>query len=330
MTTDIRGIHHLTTITSDAPKIWDFFSNKLGMHLIKKSVNQDDVRTYHLYFTDDQGEAGTVLTFFDFPGIQKAQFGTDEISRTSFRIPSDASFDYWKARFTELDIRFDEEVYEVFGAKYLNFYDFDDQRYALVSDENNPRQNDTTYAHTPWKFADVDPQHAIVGLGPMFITVSDAWQMEMMLTSIMGAEKIAEDGDQALFEFDKGGYGAQVVTTLSRLLPRAVQGFGGVHHLAFTVDDRAALDFWISRLQQLGLPNSGYVDRFYFESEYFRPAPNILFELATNGPGFLVDETYEEAGVHLELPPFLEAQREMIEANLVPFNSPKDNKKAQK
>jgi glyoxalase family protein len=330
MTNDIRGIHHLTTITSDAPKIWDFFTNKLGLHLIKKTVNQDDVRTYHLYFTDDQGEAGTILTFFDFPGIPKAQFGTDEVSRTSFRIPSDASFDYWKARFTELNIRFDEEIYEVFGAKYLNFYDFDDQRYALVSDETNPRTNDTTYAHTPWQFADVDPQHAIVGLGPMFITVEDDWQMEMVLTKVMGAEKIETQAEKTLYEFDKGGYGAQVITTYSRLLPVATQGFGGVHHLAFTVDDEEALHFWIHRLQELGLPNSGFVDRFYFKSEYFRPTRNILFEIATNGPGFLVDETYEEAGVHLELPPFLEDQREEIEAGLVEFNSPKDNKKAKK
>lgn len=324
MGTNIRGIHHLTTITSDSPKIWDFFTNKLGLHLIKKTVNQDDVRTYHLYFSDDQGEGGSVLTFFDFPGIQKAVFGTDEISRTSFRVPSQDSFAYWQARFDEFGIRYDSKTYELFGATYLNFYDFDDQRYALIADDTNPRHNELTVPHTPWRHSSVDPQHAIVGLGPELLTINNHDAMDMVLTKVMGAEKIDTKGDYALYEFDHGGYGAQVITLLSRIIPRGLQGFGGPHHLAFIVDDEEALNFWIKRLQELGFQDSGFVDRFYFKSEYFRPTPSILFELATNGPGFLVDETYEEAGVHLELPPFLEDMRTQIEANLVDFNSPKN------
>lgn len=170
----------------------------------------------------------------------------------------------------------------------------------------------------------MDPQHAIVGLGPELLTINKHDAMDMVLTKVMGAEKVDTKGDYALYEFDHGGYGAQVITLLSRIIPRGVQGFGGPHHLAFIVDDEEALNFWIKRLQELGFQDSGFVDRFYFKSEYFRPTPGILFELATNGPGFLVDETYEEAGVHLELPPFLEDMRTQIEANFVDFNSPKN------
>ncbi|MDR0899833.1 MAG: ring-cleaving dioxygenase, partial [Lactobacillaceae bacterium] len=324
MSNNIRGIHHLTTITSDSPKIWEFWTNIMGLHLIKKTVNQDDVRTYHLYFTDDMGDGGSVLTFFDFPGIQKAQFGTDEITRTSFRIANDSVFDYWRQRFDEKGIRYDTETYELFGSKYMNFYDFDDQRYALVSDQNNDHTNELTGPHKPWRFSDVPEENAILGLGPELLTVNDNKQMETILTLVMGAEKVATEGDYNLYEFDNGGHGAQVITYLSRLIPRGVQGFGGPHHLAFIVDDKDALEFWIKRLSDLGFQQSGYIDRFYFKSNYFRPTPGILFELATNGPGFLQDETYEEAGHHLELPPFLEAHRKDIEANLVPFNSGDD------
>lgn len=323
MATTIRGIHHVTAITSSAPKIWDFFTNQLGLHLIKKSVNQDDVRTYHLYFSDDQGDAGSILTFFDFPGITKATFGTNEISRTTFRVPSQASFSYWRERFDHFGIRYDAKVVSIFGATYLNFYDFDGQRYALVADDTNPRQNNLTGAHHPWRHATVAPEHAIIGLGPAFLTINDDTAMRIVLTKILDAKQIDQVSDDTLYEFDQGGYGAQVITHLSRIIPSGTQGYGTVHHLAFTVDNEAALKYWIDRLKQLGMHDSGFVDRFYFKSEYFRPMPGMLFELATNGPGFLIDETYEAAGIHLELPPFLEGQRADIEAHLVDFNSPK-------
>ncbi|MDR2660768.1 MAG: ring-cleaving dioxygenase [Lactobacillaceae bacterium] len=325
MANEIRGLHHLTTITSDSPKIWNFWTNIMGLHLIKKTVNQDDVRTYHLYFTDDMGTGGSVLTFFDFPGIQKAQFGTDEISKTTFRVPNDASFEYWIERFKQFNIRYDEKIEELFGSKYLNFYDFDDQRYALISDEND-HFNDITKPHAAWRDSEVDPQFAIQGLGPEFLTINDPKLLDAVITSVMGAEEKGREGDFTLYEFNNGGHGAQVITFLSRLIPRGVQGFGGPHHLAFLVDDKQALDYWIQRLNELGFQESGFVDRFYFKSNYFRPTPGILFELATNGPGFLLDETYEEAGHHLELPPFLEPYRSDIEKNLVPFNSGDENK----
>ncbi|MDR3190474.1 MAG: VOC family protein [Lactobacillaceae bacterium] len=318
MANTIRGLHHLTTITSSSPKIFDFISGVLGLHLIKKTVNQDDVRTYHLYFTDDMGSAGTDITFFDFPGIQKAIHGTDEITRTAFRIPNDAAFAYWIKRFDEFGIKHDADLHEEFGVQYLNFEDFDEQRYALVSDEKN---HGDFAVGTPWRNSPVDPEFAIRGLGPQLLTTNNENALNLILTNVMGAKLVAQDGDDTLYEFDNGGFGSQVHTHLARLMPRGLQGIGNAHHLAFTVDDADALDYWIERLRQLGFQDSGLTDRFYFKSEYFRPTPGILFEIATNGPGFLQDETYDEAGHHLELPPFLEDQRQDIEANLVAFNS---------
>ncbi|MDR3241361.1 MAG: VOC family protein [Lactobacillaceae bacterium] len=322
MAHEVRGMHHLTTITSDSPKTFEFMSGVLGLHLSKKTVNQDDVRTYHLYFTDDMGNAGTDITFFDFPGIQKAVHGTDEITRTTFRIPSDVSFEYWVDRFDEFKIRHDEKIHEEFGVKYLNFLDFDDQQYALMSDEKN---HGKFAKGTPWRYSTVAEAHAIVGLGPELLTIDNENAMHLILTNVLGAKEVAREGDNTLYEFDNGGFGSQVQTKLVRLQNRGIQGFGAAHHLAFSVDNEEELNWWINRLNQLGFPNSGFVDRFYFRSEYFRPTPGILFELATLGPGFFQDETYAEAGHHLELPPFLEDQRASIEANLVAFNSGTDD-----
>lgn len=316
MANQLTGLHHLTAITSNSPRTFRFMSGILGLHLIKKTVNQDDVRTYHLYFTDDMGTAGTDITFFDFPGIQKAQHGNNEIARTSFRVPSDAALTYWIKRFDDHRVRHDA-IDELFGAKILRFHDFDGQQYQLISDEHN----EGVPAGTPWRHSTVDPQFAIGGLGPEYITTDHYDELISVMTDLLGFKQIAKDGQYTLLELNNGGHGAQVIIDYQRFIPAAYQGFGGVHHLAFRTDDRDSLQYWIEKIGNAGLNSSGFVDRFYFASEYFRPIPDILFEIATDGPGFLLDETYEEAGVHLELPPFLEDQREAIERQLVPFNT---------
>ncbi|WP_203651542.1 ring-cleaving dioxygenase [Secundilactobacillus yichangensis] len=314
--TDLIGLHHVTAITSSAPKMFHFMTEALGLHLIKKTVNQDDVATYHLYFTDDMGTAGTDITFFDFPGIAQGHYGKNSISRIGFRVPNDAALDYWLDRFNQYNIQTDA-VQESFGAKVLPFYDFDQQRYQLVSDEHNAGlPSGTPYRHSP-----VPIDVAIGGLGPTVITVSQPEKIGEMLTGTMGFTKINQHGAQTLYELHEGGHGAQVIVEGSLILPDSIQGYGSVHHMAFRTPDTESLNNWIQRIQKAGLHDSGFVERFYFQSEYFRAAPGVLFEIATDGPGFLVDESYEEAGIHLELPPFLEAQRTSIEANLVPFNS---------
>ncbi len=318
----IRGIHHVTAITSSAKGIYDFFTDVLGLRLIKKTVNQDDIQTYHLYFTDDLGSAGTDMTFFDFPGIPKDHKGTNSISRTSFRVKDDAALDFWANRFAEMQVNH-QEIKERFGKKYLEFEDFDEQQYQLISDENNHGVK----GGTPWKNAPVPEDKAIVGLGPVFVTITNLDHMRLVLTEVLGFKEMASDGDFYLFEIGEGGNGASIIVEHRTDLAGAVQGFGSVHHLALRVADEAALRYWIQQIDSLQFPNSGFVDRFYFQSEYFMAAPGVLFELATDGPGFLQDEDYETAGEILSLPPFLEEKRAEIESQVRPFDTTRHNQK---
>ena len=319
MSQRLQGLHHITVITSSAPKIFKFMTEVLGLHLIKKTVNQDDIRTYHLYFTDDTGSAGTDITFLDFHGLETARKGNNAINRIGLRLPNDQAVDWWEQRLDEFDIRHNPQTTQ-FGDKVLNFYDFDGQKYQFVSDEHNHGLP----GGTPYRFSPIPKEYAIVGLGSALIRTQFREKiLNLVLTNLMGYDEIMTAGNLHLYEsYDKGGHGAQVIAEDDMDGAMEVQGYGSVHHLAFTVEDEEALRFWIELIDKIGLPNSGFVDRFYFKSEYFQPATGILFEIATNGPGFLQDETYEEAGVHLELPPFLEEQRSDIEANLVAFNTP--------
>lgn len=321
METEIRGIHHVTAMTSSAEKIYRFFTDILGLRLIKKTVNQDDIETYHLFFADDLGSAGTDMTFFDFPGNPKGTKGTNTISRTSFRVKNDASLTYWIERFNKNDIDHGE-IQERFGKKYLEFKDFDDQQYQLISDENNQG----VPAGIPWKKTNVPAEHALTGLGPVFVTVANYEHMQRVLVDVLGFHLVDAQGSFHLFEVGEGGNGASIIVEHRDDLPDAQQGFGNVHHLALRVADQEALRFWIEKINQLQFPNSGFVERFYFKSDYFRAAPHILFELATDGPGFLEDETYEAAGEKLALPPFLEKKRKEIEEFVRPFDTSDANK----
>lgn len=321
METQIRGIHHVTAMTSSAEKIYRFFTDLLGLRLIKKTVNQDDIETYHLFFADDLGSAGTDMTFFDFPGNPKGSKGTNAISRTSFRVKNDAALTYWIDRFNEHKIDHGE-IQKRFGKKYLEFEDFDQQQYQLISDE----MNHGVPSGTPWKKTDVPAEHALTGLGPVFVTVADFDHMQRVLVEVLGFKLVDAEGHFHLFEVAEGGNGASIIVEHRDDLPEAQEGFGNVHHLALRVADQEALRFWIEKINRLQFPNSGFVERFYFKSDYFRAAPHILFELATDGPGFLQDETYEAAGAKLSLPPFLESKRTEIEEFVRPFDTSDANK----
>ncbi|EFU43752.1 Glyoxalase/bleomycin resistance protein/dioxygenase [Paenibacillus vortex V453] len=304
----LKGIHHVTAITSSAEKNYEFFTYVLGMRLVKKTVNQDDIRTYHLFFADDKGSAGTDMTFFDFPGIPKGRHGTDEIYKTSFRVPNDAALEYWVQRFDRMDVKH-QGIQELFGKKTLAFVDFDDQQYQLISDENNAG----VASGTPWQNGPIPLEHAITGLGPVFVRVSSFDPFKEVIENVLQFTEIAKEGSLHLFEVGEGGNGAQVVVEYNAVLPRAQQGFGTVHHAAFRVEDRSVLEHWIKRLDDFQFHTSGFVDRFFFQSLYARVAPQILFEFATDGPGFMGDEPYETLGEKLSLPPFLESKREQIE-----------------
>lgn len=310
------GIHHVTAITSSAEKNYDFFTNVLGMRLVKKTVNQDDIHTYHLFFADDKGSPGTDMTFFDFQGIPKGIHGTNEISKTSFRVPTDAALDYWVKRFDRLHVKHDD-IKEQFGKKTLSFVDFDDQQCQLISDELNKGVG----SGTPWQKGPVPLEYAITGLGPIFVRIALFSSLKELLEKVLLFKETGQEDSFHLFEMGEGGNGASVIVEEHVNLPQARQGFGTVHHAAFRVADRSVLNEWIERLNRIGLPSSGYVDRFFFESLYARVAPQILFEFATDGPGFMGDEPYETLGEKLSLPPFLEPKRAEIEKSIRPIDT---------
>lgn len=318
---ELKGVHHITAITSSAEKIYDFFTYVLGLRLVKKTVNQDDIKTYHLFFADDTGSPGTDMTFFDFPGIPKGKHGTDEIHKTSFRVPDNRALEYWVKRFDRLEVKH-KGIEERFGKKTLSFVDFDDQQYQLISDENNKG----VASGTPWQDGPIPLEYAITGLGPVFVRVSNFDYFKAVLEQVYMFREIAQEGSSYLFETGEGGNGAQVVVEYNTILPRGRQGYGTIHHAAFRVEDRKEIDDWVERYQSFQVPNSGFVERYFFGSLYANVAPGVLFELATDGPGFMGDEPYETLGEKLSLPPFFEEKREEIEKLVRPIDTVRSTK----
>ena len=325
MTTPLKGIHHVTAITSSAEKNYEFFTYTLGMRLVKKTVNQDDINTYHLFFADDEGNAGTDMTFFDFPGIPKGVHGTNEIYRTGFRVPTDEALSYWVERFDHYNVKH-EGITALFGKQIINFEDFDGQQYMLVSDE----KNEGVESGTPWKKGPVPLEYAITGLGPVVIRIAQFDYLKQVLERVMLMREVAQEGDLHLFEVGEGGNGASVIVEKNIVLPSGRQGYGTVHHTAFRVENKDVLLEWLERMETTGFHTSGYVNRFFFESIYVRVAPGILFEWATDGPGFMGDEDYETVGEKLSLPPFLEPKREYIESVVRPIDTVRSTKEIEK
>ncbi|MFR4177094.1 MAG: ring-cleaving dioxygenase [Lactococcus raffinolactis] len=344
----LGGIHHVTAISSSAQHIYDFFTNILGLRLAKLTVNQDDYETYHLYFTDEDGNAGTDMTFFDFPGIPKGTKGTNNIDRASFRVPSDASLTYWLARFDQAEVTHGD-IDQRFGKKFVEFEDFDGQQYQLISDQTNVG----VPAGQPWQLSNVPDEHAIIGLGPVFVKVANYEHMDLVLDKVLGFRKTGDEGAFHQYELAEGGNGATLIIEDAPDEGVAWQGFGNIHHLALRVKDPESLNYWIERIKSFRFPDSGLVDRFYFSSEYFRVAPQVLFELATDTPGigaldmaksgagkvdsyeealmtsgFWIDETKVEAGLDLSLPPHLFPGDEAVKAATVARLRPLDTSDA--
>lgn len=322
----LGGIHHVTAITSNAQKTYDFFTNILGLRLAKLTVNQDDYETYHLYFSDEEGSPGTGITFFDFPGIGYGGHGINSIDRISFRVDQDMSLEYWYQRFDVAGVPHGS-VAERFGKKYLEFEDFDGQRYQLISDEKN---RGVLAPGKPWKLSNVEAKHAIVGLGPVFIKLSEVNTHYQILEEVFGFRRSASEERFTLFEVADGGNGSSIIIEQDKESQRAYQGYGTIHHVAFRTPHPDALRYWSDRVKSYMIPHTGLVERFYFSSEYVKVAPGVLFEIATDTPGiaaldmvrsgqakidsyeearatsgFWIDETPDEAGLTLSLPPHL-------------------------
>lgn len=319
MNTDLLGIHHVTAMTDDAVRNYEFMTEVLGMRLVKKTVNQDDIQTYHTFFADDVGSPGTDMTFFDFPNNPKGVRGTNSISRTGLRVPDDAALEYYLERFKEYNVK-NEGIKELFGRKVLPFEEADGQRYQLFSDE----ANEGVAPGTPWKNGPVPEDKAIYGLGPIEITVSYHEDFKKVLTDIYDMKPVLEEPDVTLYDVGAGGNGGQVILRKDES-KQSQQGYGEVHHVSFRVADHDAIKAWEEKYNEMGVGHSGNVDRFYFEALYARVG-HILIELSTDGPGFMGDEPYETLGESLALPPMLEPKRAEIEAQVRHFDTTRSDK----
>jgi glyoxalase family protein len=316
MSLELHGLHHLTAVSARPAENLDFYTRLLGMRLVKKTVNQDDVTAYHLFYADGLASPGTDLTFFDFP-VGPEKRGTGAITHTGLRIAGGESLSFWRERLEARGLSV-QEVDQA-GRRALRFDDGEGQRLMLV--------DDGAYgdAH-PWDRSPVDAAHQIRGLGPITISVPDLSRTEPLLTQVMNmrstgsyAHPDSPEHRVHVFEMGKGGAGAELHVAVQPDLPATRPGAGGVHHVAFNVGGHEQLTDWAKRIASTRLPNSGEVERYYFRSFYFREPSGILFELATEGPGFAVDEPLETLGERLALPPFLEPRRAEIEAGLKPL-----------
>ena len=310
----LHGLHHLTAVTADARGNHDFYTRVLGMRLVKRTVNQDDVSAYHLFYADGAASPGTDVTFFDWP-VGPERRGSGSIVRTALRVAGPASLDHWAARLDSLGIPHGP-VQEMDGRLEFGFEDPEGQRLALVDDGG------TGPAH-PWDRSSVPAEHQVRGLGPVTISVRDPAPTFRFLTDILAmreARSVQAPGGVPLhvFEMGAGGPAAELHVRVEPGLAPAQPGAGGVHHVAFRVPD-AEYAGWTRRLQRLRVPSSGPVDRFYFRSLYTREPGGILYEIATDGPGFATDEPLGTLGESLALPPFLEPRRAAIEAGLKPL-----------
>jgi glyoxalase family protein len=313
---DLTGIHHLTAVSARIRDNHHYYTRTMGMRLVKRSVNQDDVSAYHLFYADAKGTPGTDLTFFDWP-VPPERRGTHSIVRTGLRVSGKGSLDWWAAHLRGHGVTIGE-IAERDGRLTLDLEDPEGQRLALVDDGGAGES-------FPWKQSPVPVECQIRGLGPIVLSVPTLKPTDTILRQV-GMRPVREYPNPAnrkelvhVYEMGPGGPSAELHVTVQPGIPPAQPGAGGVHHVAFRTPD-ANYEAWADRLNSLRIPNSGKVDRYWFRSLYFREPNGILFEIATDGPGFAVDESEATLGEKVVLAPFLEPQRAAIVANLKPID----------
>lgn len=312
------GLHHVTAITGNAPANLAFYTRTLGMRLVKKTVNQDDVSAYHLFYADRNGAPGTDLTFFDWPQSVANRPGAGTIARTALRVNGRAALDWWAARLDQHGIAHSGVVAQG-GWTAIFFADPEGQALALVDDGGAP-------GGEPWEHSTVPVAMGIRGLHAVALQVREIEPTALVLTHVMNFREARQYTTEAghevvVFTTGDGQAGTEVHVEHGGHLRAGQPGIGGVHHVAFRVPDEATHRAWLERLQSFRIPSSQVIDRFYFRSIYFREPNGILYELATDGPGFATDEPQAELGEKLALPPFLEPRRAAIEAGLQPLEA---------
>ncbi len=332
----VFGIHHVTAITSNPQKNIDFYTGDLGLRLVKLTVNQDDPTAYHLYYGDELGRPGTILTFFHWPNIPRGRRGTSQVIATSFLIPEN-SINYWINRFKSRQIEYNVSYKRFNDEQVITFYDPDGLELELVAHKSAGERNVNV-----WKEGPIPVEDAIRGFYSVTVSEEGYERTASVLTDELGFIPTRHDGSRFRYEkststttsssatdIDKeeaGIGGAKIVDVLC--LPYTQQGFigiGSVHHMAFrTPTDKQQLVLR-RNIVKAQLNATPVIDRFYFHSVYFPEPGGVLFEIATNPPGFTVDEKLEELGTHLVLPPWLESMRGDLERILPPVITPKRN-----
>ncbi|WP_213803802.1 ring-cleaving dioxygenase [Granulicella sp. dw_53] len=308
MPSPIVGLHHVTAIASDPQRNLDFYTEVLGLRFVKRTVNFDDPGTYHFYFGDDGGAPGTILTFFPWPRASRGQTGVGEVTKTAFSVPL-SSLAYWEQRLSELSVpvertgkRFEEEV--------LTFADPDGMKIEIVG------HADAGAANAP-RFAAVPPDHAIRGFFGVTLYEKSADATAAIL-NVMGFKQIAEEGNRLRFASEGSALGNHIDLLIDANGAYGRSGAGTVHHIAFRASDDAAQLEWREEIAK-HLDVTPVLDRTYFQSIYFREPGGVLFELATDPPGFTLDEPVESLGEELRIPEWLEPRREAIEKRILPI-----------
>jgi glyoxalase family protein len=318
---ELGGLHHVTAVTANAPLNLDVYTNLLGLRLVKKTVNQDDVSAYHLFYGDEVGNPGTEMTFFDWDRIGPNRPGAGGIVQTGLRVTDEAALDWWMRRLDAAGIAHGG-IEQIAGYPTVRFADPEGQQLALVAGGENS-------GFTPWRQSTVPAEQQIRGLNHVLLAVDRLGPTARTLTDVLGFRHVGNDPSPdnpslpiAIFESGPGGPGTQVRVEERPNMPPAELGSGGVHHVAFRAPNDTEHRAWRDRVRAAGLGITDVIDRYYFKSLYFREPGRILFEIATDGPGFATDEDVANLGERLALPPFLEPHRAAIEAGLRPLRSP--------
>jgi len=306
MENTVNGIHHLTAIAGDPKQNFHFYTHVLGLRLVKKTVNFDDPETYHLYYGDEIGTPGTILTFFPWGNIKHGKKGSGEATEIGYSVPEE-SLGFWKKRFEEYHVAH-ESIANRFGMPYLSFMDPDGLKLELIADAKDSR--------LPWETAEVKVENATRGFFNVTITTNKMQPTADILTGVFGYRLLEQEGGRYRFITDTVE-NASVIDLLEipGQLPGQIAG-GSVHHVAFRVKDEATLMFYREKITNLGLQITDKIDRNYFYSLYFREPGGVLFELATDNPGFSVDEPVSELGSNLKLPAQYEQYRSSLEKTL--------------
>jgi glyoxalase family protein len=310
---ELLGIHHVTAIASDPQRNIDFYTGVLGLRLVKVTVNFDDPGTYHLYYGDGQGHPGTILTFFPWPDGMPGRIGTGQLTVTSFAVPEKAT-SYWQKRLKDHSVRF-EESHATFDEPALSFTDPDGLQLELVSAaDTNPDR--------AWKDGPVPFEFGIRGFHHVTLSEEGYERTAALLTETMGFKLLHTQGNRFRYSVGAGGTGTIVDVVCNPAGRQGLVSVGTVHHVAWRTPTDEQQQAWREALKTRHYNVTPIIDRIYFHSIYFRETGGVLFEIATDPPGFAIDEPMEKLGETLKLPPWLEPHRSRIEQVLPPIKLP--------